>query len=141
MADLRIGEVAARSGIAASAIRYYESEGLLPRPERRSGRRVYAESILDRLALIQLARSAGFRMAEIKQLLAGFAGRMPPGARWRALTRTKRVELDRRIAEARQMKTVLDRVARCRCPSLEDCGRALRRSARGDRVERTPGSG
>ncbi len=126
MTDLRIGEVAERSGIAASAIRYYESEGLLRPPARRHGWRVYDESVLDRLRLIDLAKRAGFRVAEIKTLLAGFARRTPPSERWRKLTQAKRAELDARIAEAQRMKRVLDRVRRCECPTLDDCGRALR---------------
>lgn len=126
MAELHIGEVAERSGIAASAIRYYESEGLIAKPDRRSGRRVYDEGILDELGLIELAKRAGFRVAEIRQLVAGFARRAPPGRRWRALTRAKLEELDRRIAEAEQMKRVLRVVMRCRCPTSADCGRAMR---------------
>lgn len=127
MAELRIGEVAARSGIATSAIRYYEKQGLIARPARRSGWRVYDASVLDRIALIELAKRAGFRLAEIRGLLAGVARRTPPGERWRALTRAKRIELDERIAEARRMQRVLDAVERCRCPTLADCGRAMKR--------------
>lgn len=52
---LAIGEVAGRAGLRASAIRYYEEQGLLPRPRRRSGKRVYDVSVLDRLALIELS--------------------------------------------------------------------------------------
>jgi MerR family transcriptional regulator, redox-sensitive transcriptional activator SoxR len=126
MAELSIGEVAARSGMAASAIRYYEGEGLLARPARRSGRRVYDESVLDRLGLIDLAKRAGFTVAEIKRLVAGFSPGRPPGERWRALTRAKLGELDERIAEAERMKGVLRVIGRCRCPSLAACGRALR---------------
>lgn len=127
MAELTIGKVAVRSGIAASAIRYYESEGLIPKPARRHGWRVYDESIVDQLGLIELAKSAGFTVAEIKQLLSGFARRTPPSERWRKLTRAKLQELDERIAEAERMKAVLRGVIRCRCPTLDDCGRALRR--------------
>ena len=125
MTQLRIGEVAARSGVASSAIRYYESEGLLPPPPRRSGRRVYDESTVDRLALIALAKSAGFTVAEIKQLVAAFRRRRPPSQRWRQLTRAKLAELDERIAEAERMKDVLRVVMACRCPTLEDCSRAF----------------
>ncbi len=129
MADLAIGEVAGRCGIAASAIRFYEKEGLLRKAERRSGRRVYDESVLDALALIELAKSAGFTVSEIRKLLSGFARRTPPGERWRALTRTKMAELDQRIAEAERMKDVLRSITRCRCPSIDDCGRAIRTSS------------
>jgi MerR family transcriptional regulator, redox-sensitive transcriptional activator SoxR len=129
MAGLRIGEVAERSGIAASAIRYYESEGLVPRPGRRNGQRVYDETILDQLALIDVAKRAGFTVAEIKRLLTGFSRRTAPGERWRALTRGKLSELDERIAGAERMKAVLQVVMRCRCPTLADCSRAMRAAA------------
>lgn len=141
MADLRIGEVAERSGIATTAIRYYESEGLLPRPIRSGGRRVYDSSVLDRLGLIDLAKRAGFTIAEIRRLLAGFSRRTPPGRRWRAMTRAKLAELDERIAEAERMKRVLRAVERCECPTLADCGRDLCGSARSGRGGAGSGTG
>ena len=123
---LTIGEVAARTGIATSALRYYEREGLIPIADRRGGRRVYGDDILDRLALIGVAKSAGFTVAEIKRFLSGFSRRTPPGRRWRALAGRKRAELDERIADLVRMNQVLDRVTGCECPSLEDCARAIR---------------
>ncbi len=126
MEELSIGEVARRAGIATSAIRYYEGEGLIPRAARRSGRRVYDRGIVERLALIDLAKRAGFTVAEIKRLLGGFARRTPPGERWRALADEKRLELDRRIAEAQRMKRLLRRVMRCECPTFDDCSRAMK---------------
>lgn len=126
---LRIGEVAKRAGLAPSAIRYYESEGLIPRPMRRSGQRVYDKSVVERLALIDLAKSAGFKMSEVKLLLRGFARRTAPGERWRALADTKLEELDRRIEEAEQMKRVLRVVMSCECPTLADCARAISEDA------------
>ncbi len=122
---LSIGKVADRAGIAASAIRYYEAEGLLPRADRRSGRRVYDERIVERLAIIHLAKGAGFTVAEVKRLLGGFARRTPPGERWRTLAERKLVELDERIAEAERMKRLLQIVQRCECPTFEDCSRAM----------------
>ena len=126
MAEFSIGEVAKRAGIAASAIRFYESEGLIPRAPRRSGRRVYDPSILDRLALIELSKAAGFTIAEIKKLLGAFRSKTPPGVRWRTLARDKRVELEQRIAEAEQMKRVLEILVACKCPTLDDCARGMR---------------
>lgn len=123
---LAIGEVARRAGIAASAIRYYERQGLVPRADRRGGKRVYAEDILDRLALIGVAKAAGFRVSEIQTLLRGFARRTPPGPRWRALAERKARELEARRTEVERMERVLDAVTRCECPSLEACSRALR---------------
>jgi len=128
MAELRIGEVAERTGIAPSAIRYYEDEGLIPRPARRSGQRVYDASVVDQLGLIALAKGAGFTVAEIKKLLGGFTRRTPPGERWRALTQAKMAELEERIAEAERMKRVLRAVMRCQCPTLADCSRAMKAS-------------
>ncbi len=126
MKELSIGEVGKAAGLAPSAIRFYESEGLIPRAARRGGRRVYGESIVDRLALIDLAKGAGFTVAEIRRLLGGFTRRTPPGERWRTLAETKLEELEARIAEAERMKRLLRIVMRCECPTFEDCSRAMR---------------
>jgi MerR family redox-sensitive transcriptional activator SoxR len=123
---LSIGEVAERTGVAASALRYYEREGLIPKADRQGGKRVYGEDILDRLALIAVAKAAGFTVAEIQTLLSGFARRTPPGQRWRKLAETKLAELETRSAELERMKRVLLAVTRCKCPTLEECSRALR---------------
>ena len=123
---LAIGEVARRAGIASSAIRYYERQGLVPRADRRGGKRVYGEDILDRLALIRVAKAAGFRVSEIQTLLRGLGRRTPPGPRWRALADRKVAELEARAAEVERMKRVLAVVARCQCPTLEECSRASR---------------
>lgn len=127
MRELGIGEIAKRAGIATSALRYYEREGLIPRVARRSGRRVYDEKIVERLGLIHFAKRAGFTVREIKRLLAGFARKTPPGERWRTLAGRKLVELDQRIAEAERMKTLLAVLTRCECPTFEDCSRAMKR--------------
>ena len=123
---LSIGEVAERTGVAASALRYYEREGLIPKADRRGGKRIYGQDILDRLALISVAKAAGFTVAEIKTLLSGFARRTPPGQRWRTLAQRKLVELEARVAEVERMKRVLEAVTRCECPTLEECSRAIR---------------
>ena len=120
-----IGQVAERAGIAASAVRYYEAEGLLPKAARLNGRRVYEASILGRLKLIEAAKSAGFTVAEIRQLVRGFGRSVPPGKRWRDLADAKRAELEDRIAEAERMKLVLEALTRCACPTFEDCAEAL----------------
>ena len=120
----RIGEVARRAGMAASAIRYYEREGLIPVADRRGNARVYGSDIFDRLTLIELAKSAGFTVAETRQLVRGVSRRTPPGPRWRALAEKKLVEVDERIAEAQRMRAVLQLVMGCECPTFEDCTRA-----------------
>lgn len=123
---LSIGAVARRAGIAPSAIRYYERLGLIPRADRRGGKRVYGEDVVDRVALIAVAKAAGFRIAEIQTFLRGLARSAPPGPRWRSLAERKAQELEARRAEIDRMERVLEVVSRCRCLSLEECSRALR---------------
>jgi MerR family transcriptional regulator, redox-sensitive transcriptional activator SoxR len=122
MAQLRIGDVARDAGVRASALRYYERAGLLPAARRVGGQRRYDDGALRTLAVIRLAQEAGFTVAEIRTLLHGFALGALPSARWRALARRKRREIDGLMARARQMRRVLDRLLRCKCPTLEDCG-------------------
>lgn len=118
---LSIGEVAKRAGLRASALRYYESIGLLPEPSRVNGRRYYDESVLQRLAILQLAQKAGFTMVEIDELLHGFAADASPAERWQAMAHKKLVELEATITRAQQMKLVLEHGLRCNCLRLEDC--------------------
>ncbi len=125
MKKLRIGEIAAQSGVRASAIRYYEAQGLLPEAKREAGQRIYDADVLQRLALIELAKQAGFTIADIKHLLHGFAPPAPASQRWRALAKVKTAELDQRIEQAQRMKAVLDVLATCACPTLDDCARLL----------------
>jgi len=121
--ELSIGDVAARAGIRASAIRYYESVGLIRPPRRAGGRRRYDASVFEALALIQLAHDAGFTIAEIKTLMHGFAGGTPASARWQALAKRKRDELEQMIQRAERMRDLLDRLLRCRCQTLGECVR------------------
>ena len=83
MGDLPIGEVARRAGIRPSALRFYESIGLMPAPKRVNGRRRYDESTVQMLRVVQLAQRAGFTVAEIQTLPHGFAPDTPPADRWR----------------------------------------------------------
>ena len=126
MPKLSIGEVAKRTGVAASALRYYEHAGLIPKADRQGGKRVYGEDILDRLALVGAAKAAGFTVAEMKTLLSGFARRSTPGPRWRKLAERKLAELEERAAEIERMKRVLGAMAGCECPTLQACSQAIR---------------
>jgi len=125
MEELAIGEVARRAGIRPSALRYYDSIGLLPAPKRVSGRRRYDESTVQMLRVVQLAQQAGFTVAEIQTLLHGFAPDTPPAARWQALAKQKIVELDALIVRAQQMRYILENGLNCGCLRLEDCAVAL----------------
>lgn len=130
---LPIGEVARRAGLNASAIRYYERIGLLPRPARAQGRRRYDAEILEWLSLIALAREAGFTMAEIKRLVSGFTPGSRPAARWAELAARKLTELDETIARTERMRDVLRIALDCGCFRLEDCRALLDAGADGGR--------
>lgn len=121
MGRLSIGEVAAKAGIATSAIRYYEDVGVLPAAERVNGRRRYSPEVLTRLAVVRMAQDAGFTVAEIATLLNGFDPDTPAAARWRALAGRKVVEIDAQIARAQLMRRVLDQSLRCDCLTLAEC--------------------
>ena len=119
---LTIGQVASRAGLRPSAIRYYETQGVLPKAPRIGGRRIYDASVLRRLAMIHLAKSAGFGLAEIRALIAT-ADTHGPRPTWRLLARAKRVELDRQMDELARRKEVLARLTDCCCETLDECGR------------------
>jgi MerR family transcriptional regulator, redox-sensitive transcriptional activator SoxR len=116
-----IGEVAAKSGVPTSTIRYYEQIELLPPSARVNGRRRYEETILQKLSIIRLAQQAGFTIAEIQSLLHDFPADAPPSTRWQLLARRKLVELDDLMRNLAAMKALLNQTLRCQCASLEDC--------------------
>ena len=120
-AKLTIGEVAHQAGLHTSAIRYYEDIGVLPRPERTHGHRRYTSRVFQQLAFIQLARDAGFTIAEIQTLVSGFDETAPLGVRWRSLAQQKLEELDVTISRAQGMKRVLEEGIRCQCLDLDEC--------------------
>jgi len=125
LSAMPIGEVARAAGIAPSAIRYYEKAGLLPKPGRQSGQRRYGAETAARLKIIQLARDAGFTIAETRTFLSGFSPATTPAARWRALAERKLAELEAQSQRIARMKTLLESSFQCRCPRIEDCERAL----------------
>jgi MerR family transcriptional regulator, redox-sensitive transcriptional activator SoxR len=125
MDELAIGEVARRTGLQPSALRYYESIGLLPPPARSSGRRIYRQDTLGRIRLIQVAKRAGFTMAEIQTLFDGFAPETPPAARWQELATGKLAELDQLAAAIEQMRGILRIGMECGCLRLDDCAALL----------------
>lgn len=120
-----IGDVAREAGLEPSAIRYYESEGLIPKPRREGGQRRYDASIMEWLSLIALAKEAGFTVAEIKLLVSGFTPGTKPAARWASLAERKLVEIDALVARAERMRAVLRVALDCGCFRLEDCSALL----------------
>jgi DNA-binding transcriptional MerR regulator len=105
-----IGELARRTGVATSALRYYERIGLLSSAERASGKRHYAASSEERVALIRLCQDAGFTLAEIGRLLPAW-GR---GDRsWTPLAERKIAELDARIEDAKRARKLVQHALEC----------------------------
>ena len=121
MKFLTIGQIAAASGFAASAIRYYESVGVLPIPKRRNGRRVYDEAAIDLLRAIRVAKAAGFSVEELRILFRGFTKGASLSRMWKALAQRKLVELDAMIERANAMKDVLRAGLECDCLTPSDC--------------------
>lgn len=112
-----ITEVAQRSGVPASTLRYYEEKGLLASVGRRGLRRLFAPDVLDRLALIALGRSAGFSLDEIGRMFA------PDGQPQidRQLLLEKAEDLDRTIRKLGAMRDGLRHAAACQAPSHMEC--------------------
>lgn len=120
---LTIGQLAEKTGVAASALRYYESAGLVKPVARVGNQRRYDSGAIVRVNVIQLAQAAGFRLDEIKRLLNGLDSKTPPGPRWRALAAAKIGEIDAQLVRLRVMRKLLDALMRCECPSISDCVR------------------
>ena len=125
MSELRIGEVARRTGLRASAIRYYEDCKLIAPSGRVGGSRRYDDRAVERLALIAFAKEAGFTLAEIRRLLTGFREGTPAAERWRTLARSKLIELDRAAERIETMRSILKRAIRCGCLDLDECSRRI----------------
>jgi MerR family redox-sensitive transcriptional activator SoxR len=129
MSRLSISEVARRVGLRPSAIRYYEQMGILRPAERRSGQRRYGPEALYRLAIVQRARRTGFSLEEIRRLFFGFRKVTPASERWRRLSQQKLAELAAMRAQIQGMEELLRQMMdRCRCQTLDQCGRGIFRS-------------
>ena len=125
MSEFTISEVASRVGLRPSAIRYYESVGILPPALRKSGQRRYDQTVLYRLAVIQRARQTGFTLDEIRELFFGFRRETPASERWRKMSKQKIAELDAAIEKIQFMRDLLQRAENCRCDALNECGKKM----------------
>jgi MerR family redox-sensitive transcriptional activator SoxR len=122
---MTIGEVASRSGLPSSTLRFYEKEKLICRPRRVSGRRDYDEEVFANLQLIRMALEAGFTISQARTLIHGFSGTSSPSQRWRALATQKLREVRMRMAQLQHTEKLLERASRCQCISLTDCADLL----------------
>src|SRR3954467_2803200 len=119
---LSVGEVARRSGYAASALRYYESEGLISATRTSGGRRQFERNVLRRLAFIRAASNIGLTLEEIRAELDRLPdGRVPNKADWQRISRHWRARLDDQIAALERLRDGLDSCIGCGCLSLQRC--------------------
>ena len=122
MTDLTIGELSARSGIATSAIRYYEDRGLVRSRRTTGNQRRYERPMLRRLAFIRTAQRVGLSLEEIETALATLpSNRTPTKSDWTRLSRSWRPRLDAQIAQLERLRDALDSCIGCGCLSLRRC--------------------
>ncbi|MCP4820226.1 MAG: redox-sensitive transcriptional activator SoxR [Shimia sp.] len=119
---LTIGQIADRTGLAISAIRYYEEQGLVFPDRTDTGQRRYARSDIRRLSFVMITQSMGFSIAEIRTALSRLPDkRTPTKADWENLSALFRSELDARIAQMTALRDKLDGCIGCGCLSLTNC--------------------
>ena len=119
---LTVGEVAARSGVAVSALHYYEARGLIRSSRSRGNQRRYAREVLRVVSVIKVAQRLGIPLASVREALGSLPkGRTPTAADWRALSAKWRSELDQRIDKLEQLRDRLDQCIGCGCLSMRNC--------------------
>ncbi len=122
---LTISQVARRSGVAASALRFYEEKGLIASERAGSGHRRYPRSVLRRIAFIVFAQRIGLSLDEIAAELSKLpAGRVPTREDWARLSATWTERVDRRIAELQRLRDGLTQCIGCGCLSIDRCSLA-----------------
>jgi MerR family redox-sensitive transcriptional activator SoxR len=119
---LSIGEVSERSGVAVSAIHFYERKGLISSLRNRGNQRRFSRDVLRRIAVIRVAQRTGMPLSEIRDALARLPDqRTPTATDWRALSNRWRDELDRRIDDLVRLRDQLDGCIGCGCLSIRAC--------------------
>lgn len=120
--ELTVGEVAARSGVAVSALHFYEQHGLITSRRTPGNQRRYKRDVLRRLALIRVAQRAGVPLSEIAAALASLPeGRTPSREDWERMALVWREELDERIRRLQQIRDAFSDCIGCGCMSLDRC--------------------
>lgn len=122
-APLTVTQVAERSGFAASALRYYEAQGLIHAARTPGGRRVYEREVLRRLAFIRAASNVGLTLEEIRVELDSLpSGRTPTKSDWHRISKHWRGRLDEQLRALERLRDGLDSCIGCGCLSLKHCG-------------------
>jgi MerR family transcriptional regulator, redox-sensitive transcriptional activator SoxR len=120
--NLTIGEVSARSGVATSALRYYEDQGLIHSERTTGNQRRYRRATLRRVAFIRSAQRVGLSLEEIAEALGTLPeGRTPTKADWSRLSRSWRPRIDAQIERLERLRAKLDGCIGCGCLSLRTC--------------------
>jgi MerR family redox-sensitive transcriptional activator SoxR len=120
--DLSIGAVSERTGVATSALRFYETEGLLHARRTDGGQRRYSREVLRRVSFIRVAQQVGLTLEEIREALASLpAERTPTEKDWERLARSWRPRLEAQIALLERLRDKLDGCIGCGCLSLRHC--------------------
>ncbi|WEX09622.1 redox-sensitive transcriptional activator SoxR [Chelativorans sp. AA-79] len=120
--ELSVGEVARRSGVAVSALHFYEAKGLISSYRTSGNQRRYSRDALRRVAIIKVAQRLGIPLATIREALGTLPeGRTPNAADWRKLSEYWRADLDARINKLVQLRDHLDECIGCGCLSVETC--------------------
>jgi MerR family transcriptional regulator, redox-sensitive transcriptional activator SoxR len=120
--ELTIGELSARSGVTASALRFYEAEGLISARRTSGNQRRYPRATLRRIALIQAGRAAGIPLERIRTALDTLpSGRTPTRRDWERLSRGWRAEIDEQIETLQALRGRLTTCIGCGCLSIDAC--------------------
>lgn len=120
--ELTVGEVAARSGVAVSALHFFERQGLIASTRTTGNQRRYRRDVLRRIALIRIAQRVGIPLEEVAAVLDRLPdGRTPTRADWEDVARGWQAELDRRIAHLQQLRDQFAECVGCGCLSLDRC--------------------
>ena len=122
MQEISIRFLARRRGIAASALRYYETRVLLKPQRNRAGQRRYPRSDIRRVSIVIIAQKCGFRLRDIKKLLAPLSqNRSPTAAEWALVSQAMRAELNRKIQQTTNLGDQLESCIGCGCLSMKAC--------------------
>lgn len=131
--ELSVGQVAERSGVAVSALHFYEAKGLIHSVRTAGNQRRYSRDTLRRIAVIRVAQRVGMPLATIREALDTLPdSRVPTRADWSRLSAAWKDELEQRIAHLTLMRDTLDQCIGCGCLSLDRCRLANPEDALGD---------
>ena len=120
--QLSIGDVARRTGLSVSAIRFYEERGLVHSVRNKGGQRRFARSDIRRLSIVMIAQNLGFSLSHISRVFARLPTHRAPNKReWQQMAGEFRVDIDERLKVLERLRDRLDICIGCGCLSLEDC--------------------